>query len=135
MPINRILFQSLRDGYNTKGLSERLENITKEMTTAEANLESLFQNLRDGYNTKGRSERLENITKEITTAEANLESFTALTQHVGSNHNTELKVPEKEVKKDINNCPDDIIGLKFDHATGERSCLADISKFVVRWKS
>ena len=83
----------------------------------------LFQNLRDGFNTKHRSKRLENITKEFTTAEANLETFIALTQHVRSNHNTELKVPDKEVEKDKNNCRADIIVLKFDDAKEKRAYL------------
>ena len=78
---------------------------------------------------------MEKITKEITTIVANLETFIALSKHVRSNHNKELTEPDTEIKKDENNCRDDIIALKFDHATEERACLSDIRKLIVHWKS
>ena len=94
----------------------------------------LFQNLRDGYNTNGRSKRLENITKEITTVEANLEIFIELIKHVRSNHNKKLTEPDTEIKKNENNCRDDIIALKLDNAT-EEALLSDIRKPIFHWKS
>ena len=92
----------------------------------------LFQNLREGFNTNGRSKRLEKIIKEFTTIEADLDTFIGLSKHMRSSHNKKASQPDTDIKKNENNCRDDIIALFLDNASKETS-LSKIRKLIFHW--